>query len=86
MPSEPSGPLPTPTPASDSSWLSLAAAQPARWDQPLPPVLCSAAEPAHGSQGKDESPGDQVASLLPLLAGLDLPLEAGTLVCFSLLP
>lgn len=49
-------------------------------------MLCSTAEPAHGSQSKDESPGDQVASLLPLLAGLDLPLETGTLVFFSLLP
>lgn len=46
-------------------------------------MLCSAAEPAHGSQS---SRGDQDASPLPLLAGMDLPLETGTLACCFLLP
>lgn len=86
MPSELSGLSPTPTLASGSSWLSSAAVQPARWDQPLPPLPCPAAEPAHGAQSEDESPGDQVAVPLPLLADWDLPMESGTLVCFSLLP
>lgn len=57
--------------------------QPARWDQTLPPVLCSTTEPAHGSRSSREN---QVAFPLPLLSSLDLPLETSTLVCFSLLP
>lgn len=74
MPSEPSGPSPTPTPASGSSCLSSAAAQPARWDTPLPPVPCSVAEPARVSeQGQILRGLSLVSSLLSLLAGLDLP-------------